>query len=86
MKVEFYKIATHKGIDKQGIESPFKEYIYNIRLVGKDYFNKPYESDFYQYCTVQKNAKDAKKDIEQRLINNGVFDAALDGQDINHLM
>lgn len=86
MKVEFYHIATHKGIGKDGSESPLKEYIYNIRLAGEDYFGNNYKSEYWQYNSVQKNAKAAKKDIEQRLIDNGIFDAALDGQNINHLI
>lgn len=86
MKIEFYHIATHKGVGKDGLESPFKEYIYNFRLSGTTYQGEKYTSDYWQYCSVQLNAKDAKKDIKQRLVNQGVFDAAMDGLPIGHLV
>ena len=83
MKAKFILRSCHKGFDpKTNTISEAKEYTYSVQICGQTYKGKHFETSFGLFSTFAKNAKQAKENINQRLISLEAFDWALDGVDI----
>ena len=74
MKIEFALRTTLKPLTGN-----VNEYVYVFRFVGMTNYGHQYKSTWNRYSAYTETAKEAKKNIIERLTNQGAFDCALDG-------
>lgn len=73
MKLQFVLSATRATMGDK------KDYAYIFRFIGETNDGGHYESDWFGMDISASSAKEAKKEIEQIMIDRGAFDWALDG-------